>query len=264
MSSVGRREDSIVGFPCVAASGPCRHDIKGLLLRFLVLEDDAEVADDVVAALSMVSPDADVTVEQKGESALEAALGQAFDCLVFDRMVIGLDGLSVLAALRAREVETPALILSSLADLARRTEGLDGGADDYLTKPFAPEELAARVRALLRRSERVAHPKIRRHGSLELATKTRVAYWDEREISLTPKEFDILLALSEHHPDVVSLDMLWRAAWPDFTNLPPQLSVIHVTMSRLRAKLLETVKADLINTIKTKGYSLAVGVSSTD
>lgn len=225
-------------------------------MRFLVLEDEAEVAAEVRGALMSLQLDAEIITVNMGEAALKEALGSSFDCLILDRMVEGMDGLSVLIALRERDVETPALILSGLSDLARRMEGLDHGADDYLTKPFAQEELASRVRALMRRSKRMAHPKIRRHGPLELATRSRIAYWGDQELALTPKEFDTLLILSEHHPGVVSVDMLWKAAWPDFRNLEPQMSVVHVTMSRLRAKLFEVARRDPILTIKHKGYAL--------
>lgn len=229
-------------------------------MRIFILEDEAQESDRIVAALSTIVG-VEIVRTTSGEEALAAILADRFDCLILDRMVHGLDGLSVLEAARARDVETPALMLTGLSDVARRTEGLDRGADDYLTKPYAAEELVARVRALARRAERTAHPRILRHGALELATRTRTAYWAEQELALTPKEFDVLLSLAEHDPDTVSLDMLWQDVWPEFRNLTPQISVIHVTMSRLRAKLTRHSGHDLIRTIKLKGYALEAHIA---
>lgn len=226
-------------------------------MKILVLEDDPEIAESIRNALAAIDG-AKVTLTANGDAALNLILAGPFDCLVLDRMVEGMDGLSVLEAAREREVETPALMLTHLSEVSKRTEGLLRGADDYLAKPFAPEELVARVRALMRRAHRLAHPMIRRHGALELATKTRVAYWERNELDLTPKEFDCLLALSEHYPDPVSQSMLWRFAWPQF---PPDHStaeqVIHVTMSRLRSKLKIAAERDLVETIKSAGYKIS-------
>lgn len=226
-------------------------------MRFLVLEDDPEISEVIQNALATMG-EAEISATANGDTALDLILAGPFDCLILDRMVEGMDGLSVLEAARGRDVETPALMLTHLSEVSKRTEGLLRGADDYLAKPFAPEELVARVRALMRRAHRLAHPMIRRHGGLELATKTRVAYWEGKELDLTPKEFDCLLALSEHHPDAVSQSMLWDFAWPQF---PPDHStaeqVIHVTMSRLRGKLKNATGGDLIATIKSAGYKLA-------
>jgi DNA-binding response OmpR family regulator len=225
-------------------------------MRIFVLEDEVDIFNQIKLALSAIEG-SEVVHERDGDRALEAIISKPFDCLILDRKVFGLDGMSVLEKARERDVQTPALMLTHFSLVADRAEGLDRGADDYLAKPFASEELVARVRALTRRAQKIAHPMIRRHGPLELATKTRLATWEERALSLTPKEFDILLCLSEHYPDIVSQEMLWRAVWPEF-NFAPQVGVIQVTVSRLRKKIAAVAGENMVvvKTINLKGYTL--------
>ena len=232
-------------------------------MRILVLEDEDEVFDQIAHALSVIE-DLHMVREIEGELAYQRILGQEFDCLVLDRIVVGLDGLSVLERARARDIETPALVLTGLSDPSRRTEGLDRGADDYLAKPFVSEELVARVRALTRRAHRMAHPLIRRHGKLELATRNQQASWAGVSVDLSPKEFDILLVLADHQPDIVSQEMLWRAVWPEMSNLPVQRSSLDVRISSLRAKLRARAELELVETIKNKGYRLTVPAGPID
>lgn len=228
-------------------------------IRILVLEDEPEVVEQIRAALAPETPSA-IEVCNSGDGALDLALAQPFDCLVFDRIVAGMDGLSALEQLRVRGVQTPALLLTALGSTAQRVDGLDRGADDYLTKPFQNEELLARVRALIRRAASLGHPVILRHGSLELHTKAQKAYWNEKDLELPPKEFGVLLCLVEHRPDIVSAEMLWRHVWAEMKNLGPQQAVIQTTLSRLRSSLRASVGVDdIIVNERGKGYRLVDG-----
>lgn len=222
-------------------------------MRILLLEDDLSMAERIDEAL-VGAFDAHVTTIVRGEKALELASRPGFDVLVLDRMVIGLDGLSVLAELRSREVQTPALILSSKNAAKQKVEGLDTGADDYLGKPFEDFELVARVRALCRRADKMEHPDVRAHGPLLLILRSRRALWrpgvpegaeryakrfvaDQRfDLQLTDKEFDILHCLAEAYPDAASKDDIWRFAWQSY-QLADWRQVVNVNMSRLRRKL---------------------------
>jgi two-component system OmpR family response regulator len=226
-------------------------------MRILVLEDDTEVREQIHIALNR---EAGWKMEfcTSGEAALELALRIEFDCLVLDRMVDGnMDGLTVLEELRGREVQTPVLVLSHLSSTAHRVDGLERGADDYLAKPFQDEELIARVRALVRRSAKMAHPVILRYGPLELHTKAQKGYWKGKDLDLPPKEFGVLVCLLEHRPDLVSAEMLWLRVWQEMKNLRPQSQVIQTTLSRLRTSLKSgTGIEDIIVNERGKGYRL--------
>jgi two-component system, OmpR family, response regulator len=225
-------------------------------MRILVLEDELELSQQIRAALA-VEPGWKPEFCRNGDEALERALREPFDCLVFDRMVDGMDGVNVLEKLRSRGVETPALLLSRLGSTAHRVDGLERGADDYLAKPFHDDELVARVRALIRRAAKIAHPVILTYGPLELHTKAQKGYWKGRDLELPPKELGVLLCLLEHSPDVVSPEMLWRRVWAEMKNLGPQQTVIQTTLSRLRTNLRNgTGIDDVIVNERGKGYRL--------
>ncbi len=222
-------------------------------MQILLLEDDDSMAQRITDALS-AALDAEIHNVARGEEALALASRPGFDVLVLDRMVIGLDGLSVLEELRRRDVQTPALILSSKSTATQKVEGLDGGADDYLGKPFQDFELVARVRALRRRADKMEHPDVRAHGPLLMAIRNRRALWqpgvpegaeqyakrfvaDEKfDLQLTDKEFDILLCLVEAFPDAASKEDIWNFAWQSY-KLADWRQVVNVNMSRLRRKL---------------------------
>ena len=219
-------------------------------LAVLLLEDDEHAAHRVTQALG---PDAEVDLFQKGEDALKAAAARAYDVLILDRMVEGLDGLSVLIKLRGMDVRTPALFLSNLGQTRSRVEGLDGGADDYLAKPFEADELAARVNALVRRARQQAHPDVIVIGELEVRMKARTAHWQGRHIELSPKEFEVLSYLAENQGQIVSRQMIWNAVWPEY-RIPPQINVIDVNLSRLRGKLEAVAGRPLVETVRKQGF----------
>lgn len=224
-------------------------------MHVLLLEDDDETAARVAEALS--GGDARIDRFVSGDAALAAAAGGAYDLLILDRMVEGLDGLETLKRLRDMEFRTPALFLSNLGQTRSRIEGLDAGADDYISKPFDPEELAARVGALLRR----AGPKVQHDvivlGDLEVRAKARTVHWRNRHVDLSPKEFEILKLLAENHGQVLSRQMIWNEVWPEY-RIPPQINVIDVNMSRLRAKLEQAASHPLVETVRKQGFVLRI------
>jgi two-component system OmpR family response regulator len=223
-------------------------------MRVLLLEDDDDAADRVAKILTSrgVEP---IERFSRGDEALKAAAAEPYDLLILDRMVDGMDGLSLLQRLRAMDVQTPALFLSNLGQTRSRVEGLDAGADDYLAKPFEPEELMARVNALLRRSRREAHPDVIVLGGLEVRIKARTVHWRGEHVDLSPKEFEILKYLAENHDQIVSRQMIWNNVWPEY-RIPPQINVIDVNLSRLRAKLDAAAGRPLVETVRKQGFVL--------
>ncbi|TKD51863.1 response regulator transcription factor [Sphingomonas baiyangensis] len=224
-------------------------------MRVLLLEDDSDAADRVIGALAGEA-DADITHVMRGEDALRAAAQQPFDCIILDRMNDGMDGIEVLARLRALDVRTPVLALSNLGNTRHRIEGLDAGADDYLAKPFDADELVARVHALLRRAQRDPHPEVIVLGALEVRVKARTVHWQGRFVDLSPKEFEILRYLADNAGHVVSRQMIWNACWPEY-RIPPQINVIDVNLSRLRAKLDAAIGRPIVQTVRKQGFVIA-------
>ena len=175
-------------------------------------------------------------------------------------MVEGLDGLSTLQRLRDMDVQTPALFLSNLGQTRSRVEGLDAGADDYISKPFEADELIARVKALLRRARQEAHPDVIVLGGLEVRVKARTVHWDGEHVDLSPKEFEILKFLAENHDQIVSRQMIWNEVWPEY-RIPPQINVIDVNLSRLRSKLEAAAGRPLVETVRKQGFVLRSDLS---
>ena len=174
--------------------------------------------------------------------------------IVLDRMLPDLDGLAVVAALRATAIATPVLFLSALGRSEHRVEGLEAGADDYLAKPYDPAELVARVRALRRRASGRVHSHVIVHGSFECHLKARTAFRGERHLALSPKEFDMFRYFMENAGEVVTRAMLLREVWN--MNFDPQTNVIDVNIGRLRRKLEEGATAPLLETVWGSGYRL--------
>jgi two-component system OmpR family response regulator len=191
-----------------------------------------------------------------GARALEPGLGDgAFDVLIVDRMLPGRDGLSLLQALRARGVETPALFLTAMGAVADRVAGLQSGGDDYVVKPVDAEELVARVEALARRRGRLAEPEeatALRCADLELDRLQRRVRRGGEAIALLPLEYRLLefLLLSRGRP--VTRKMLLEEVWG--FRFDPRTNIVETHISRLRAKLSEGGGTPLIHTIRGAGY----------
>ena len=220
--------------------------------NLLLIEDEPENAAIIMAALE--KDGFKVTWEADGHKGLAEAGLNAYDLIVLDRMLPDINGLSIIKRLREAGVNTPILMLSALSRSENRSEGLEGGADDYLGKPFEDHELSARVRALLRRSKNHVHSAVMLYGDIELHVKSRTAHRQGVHLALSPKEFEILKLLMEHAGDVVTRDMLLQQVW--HLSFDPQTNVIDVNMSRLRHRLEDGFDTPVLETVRGAGFRL--------
>ena len=221
-------------------------------MRILMIEDDISVSDYAARGLTEAGHICDVLAD--GTDGLFQATRETYDVLVVDRMLPGLDGLSVVRALRAAGVKTPVLFLTALGGIDDRVEGLEAGGDDYLTKPFAFAEMMARVGALARRPPVQEIKTVLRVADLELDMLRRQARRGGVSIDLLPKEFTLLDVLMRNEGRVVTRTMLLERVW-DF-HFDPKTSVVETHISRLRAKIDKPFDVPLLHTIKNAGYSL--------
>ena len=221
--------------------------------RILVVEDDADTADYLTKGLR----EAGYTVEHAidGRDGLYLASSSSFDAVVMDRMVPGMDGLSVVKALRAGGVETPILILSALGQLDERVSGLRAGGDDYLTKPFGFSELHARLENLVRRGAGRAVETTLRCGDLVMDLLSRKVTRQGRSLDLLPREFKLLEYFLRNRDRVVTRTMLLEQVW-DY-RFDPHTSIIDTHISRLRKKLDEGFDKPLLHTLRGVGYRLS-------
>jgi len=223
------------------------------LMRILVIEDDATVADYIVSGLRESGHTVDHADD--GREGLMMATTEEYDAIVADRMLPGVDGLTIVRTLRASENHTPILVLSALGEVDDRVKGLKAGADDYLAKPFAFSELLARLDALLRRGQHEAVQVTRLQVmDLEMDLLSRVVSRSGQPIDLQPREFRLLEYLMRHAGQVVTRTMLLEAVW-DY-HFDPQTNVIDVHISRLRAKIDKEFEQTLLHTVRGAGYRL--------
>lgn len=220
-------------------------------MRILLIEDDDVIAEQIHAALDALNARF-TQASSLGELGARLADGP-YDLVICDRRLPDGDGLSALPDLTQALGSTPILVLSALGRTQHRTEGLNAGADDYLSKPFSGEELLARVNALSRRAAKQAED-VMRLGALELHVKARTAHLDGAHIALSPKEFELLHYFARHAGDLVSREMLLRDVWG--LNFDPQTNVIDVNIGRLRRKLDRDGKANPIETERGRGFKL--------
>ena len=190
-----------------------------------------------------------------GEEGFFLVSRESFDVVILDWMLPGRDGVEVLRTLRARGSRTPVLLLTARDAVEDRVLGLNAGADDYLVKPFAFAELLARVRALMRRvdSGNVLRQQI---GDLTLDMQTRRVMRGTREIALTPREFDLLTFLAQHHDETVTRQMIAREVWREPNRATPLDNVIDVHLAHLRRKLDDGEAVKLIHTVRGVGFVL--------
>ena len=226
-----------------------------VLMKILVIEDDREAADYLVKAFEEAGHIAHVAGD--GETGFALAEAGDYDILVVDRMLPRRDGLSVIAGLRARGDETPALILSALGEFDDRVTGLRAGGDDYLTKPYAFTELLARIEALSRRGGGKDVETSYRVDDLELDRLSHMVRRAGQEIILQPREFRLLEYLMRHAGQVVTRTMLLENVW-DY-HFDPQTNVIDVHISRLRSKIEKGFDKALLHTVRGAGYILKSG-----
>ena len=222
-------------------------------MRILVIEDDIETAGYLRKGLNESGHVVDHAAS--GPDGLAMALGDTYDALIVDRMLPGLDGLTLIKSLREQQITAPVLILSALGQVNDRVRGLKAGGDDYLIKPFAFSELLARLEALARRGgadDRVAtRLKV---ADLEMDLLSRIVRRGGRQIDLQPREFRLLEYLMRHAGHVVTRTMLLEGVW-DY-HFDPQTNVIDVHISRLRGKIDKGFAAPLLHTVRGAGYSL--------
>ena len=221
-------------------------------MKVLVIEDDREAAAYLVKGLGESGYVVDRAPD--GREGLFLATSGTYDALIVDRMLPGMDGLSVIGALRAAEIHTPVLILSALGAVDDRVKGLRAGGDDYLVKPFAFSELLARLEALLRRGGTpTANTKLKVED-LEMDLLARTVRRSGQIIDLLPREFRLLEYLLRHAGQVVTRTMLLENVW-DY-HFDPQTNVIDVHISRLRQKIDKGFPHALLQTVRGAGYVL--------
>ena len=220
--------------------------------RILVVEDDAETAAQLVDSLTGNGYRVDLALD--GDDGLSRGRSADYAVMTIDRMLPGLDGLSLIQRLREAGVATPALIISALGEIDDRVRGLRAGGDDYLVKPFAFAELLARVEALARRSSTVIKETVLRVGDLELDLVSRTANRGGREIALLPREFQVLEYLVRNQGQVVPRAMLLQHVWD--LHFDPTTNVIDVYVGRVRRKIDSGQDYPLIHTIRGIGFCL--------
>ncbi|HDR9177927.1 TPA: response regulator transcription factor [Burkholderia vietnamiensis] len=225
------------------------------MAHVLTIEDDEITANEIVRELTSRG----FTVEwvANGRDGMARALGNEFDAITLDRMLPVVDGLTILTTMRSVGVRTPVLMLSALGDVDERVRGLRAGGDDYLTKPFDPEEMAARLEVLLRRSQTAPAPfsTTLTVGPLRLDLVSRKVFRDGEEIALLPTEYRVLEYMMRNAGQTITRTMLFEAVWG--YHFDPGTNLIEVHMGRLRKKIDPPDAKQMIQTVRGAGYILA-------
>ena len=223
-------------------------------MRVLIVEDDDDTASFVCQGLAARGHE--IELAKTGRDGLALALTARFDVVALDRMLPEIDGLGVVAAMRSFGVSTPVLFLTNLSGVDDRVDGLEAGGDDYLVKPFAFEELIARLTALARRPTLGASTTTLNAGDLEMNLLTRTVRRGGEEIMLQPREFRLLELLLRSEGRVATRKMLLEQVW-DF-HFDPHTNIVETHISRLRSKIDLGREPSLIQTIRGLGYCLRV------
>lgn len=220
-------------------------------MRVLVVEDEEAIAGAIERGLTKQGYEVDVA--RDGAEALEMATETNYDVICLDLNLPRVDGIEVCRRLREDRYSGGIIMLTARSSIRERIEGLDQGADDYLVKPFAFSELAARIRAITRREGSMREPVIETRG-LELDPNTNRCRREGKEIHLTPKEFALLYYLARNEGRAVPQEELLEKIWDEHAN--PFTQTVKVHMNNLRRKLNEGFTEQLIETIRGKGYVL--------
>jgi two-component system OmpR family response regulator len=218
--------------------------------RVLVIEDDPETAEQLVETLTTNGYEVDLAVN--GNEGLNYGRSAEYAVMTIDRMLPGIDGITIIRRLRDSGVVTPALIISALGEVDDRVRGLRAGGDDYLVKPFAFAELLARVEALARRSAIVVKETVLRVGDLKLDLVSRTVSRGGREIDLLPREFQVLEYLVRNEGHVVPRAMLLQHVWD--LHFDPTTNIIDVYVGRVRRKVDSQQAYPLIHTVRGVGF----------
>jgi len=222
------------------------------MMRVLIVEDDAETAEYICNSLKALGHTFEHAAD--GKQAFLDALDNDYDVIVVDRMLPGLDGLSLVRSIRGADVKTPIIFLSAMNDLDDRIDGLEAGADDYLVKPFAFSELSARLTALARRPPIQSEATILKAGDLEVNLIAHSVTRGGQAIAIQPREYRLLVYLMRNEGRVVTRTMLLEAVW-DF-HFDPKTNVVETHISRLRQKIDKPFARGLIHTVRGFGYTL--------
>jgi two-component system, OmpR family, response regulator len=225
------------------------------MARLLLIEDDRETADEIRAELADRGFDVDWAAN--GIEGLDKARSGGAEAIIVDRLLPGMDGLTIIEALRHEGMRTPVLVLSALGAVDDRVRGLRAGGDDYLTKPFATVELVARVEALMRRPAE-SRDTILRVGPLELDLIERSAKRGERTIELLPREFRLLEYMMRRKDQMLTRAMLLEEVWN--YKFVPQTNLVDVHMGRLRRKVDEPDEPPMIHNVRGMGFILRAPV----
>ena len=226
------------------------------MAKVLVIEDDDATAAEMEACLSAAGHE--VRREGDGAKGLKAALANGFDAITLDRMLPGLDGLEVVGRMHAAGVYTPVLMVSALSDVDERIAGLRAGGDDYLTKPFDPGELVARLEVMLRRRGWVAQTApVLKVGDLELDLVRHSARRGGRSIELLPMEFKLLEFMMRNAGQTLSRRLIFETVWEYYFD--PGTNLIEVYVSRLRKAIDAPGERPLIHTVRGQGYKIDAG-----
>jgi two-component system OmpR family response regulator len=222
--------------------------------KILIVEDDEAVAAYIAKGFGEAGFAVDIAAE--GRDGLFLASEGVHDLIVLDRMLPGMDGLTVLRALRAAGIATPVLILSALDSIDDRVDGLRGGSDDYLTKPFSFAELLARAEALLRRTEAAgaSQPTTLVVGDLEINLLSRAVKRGGQPIRLVAREYNLLEYLARHAGQVVTRTMMLEKIWN--YHFDPGTNVVDVHIGRLRRKIDDGFDPPMLHTVRGAGYML--------
>jgi two-component system copper resistance phosphate regulon response regulator CusR len=224
-----------------------------MVAKILIVEDENKIADALVAGLQAEGYVAQSV--ESGEEALFLLSRDAFDLIILDVMLPGRNGFEVLKLIRQTSESLPVLMLTARDGVEDRVQGLDIGADDYLTKPFAFTELLARIRVRLKRAKTENIVKLS-FADLEVDLLCREVKRSNRKIELTLKEFEVLEYLIRHRNETVSREMLARDVWKEMSRVTPLDNVIDVHIARLRKKIDQEPWENLIHTVRGVGFIL--------
>lgn len=224
-------------------------------MRILVVEDEHKIANSIKKGLEQENFAVDVVFD--GTSGYDYALGEEYDLIILDRMLPGMDGVELCQKLRAEQIHTPILMLTAKGQIEDKITGLETGADDYMTKPFAFSELLARMRALLRRPKNYSGS-ILTLADLSLNTTTFEVKRAGKDIRLSGKEFALLHFLLKHKNTIVTKEQIINHIWSYEANVLP--NSVEVYIKHLRDKIDASFKNPLIHTVRGFGYKLADGI----
>ncbi len=221
-------------------------------MKVLVIEDDRETANYIYNGLKQQGHVVDLAAN--GRDGLILASKEPYDVMLVDRMLPGLDGLSIVRTIRGAGVQTPVLFLTTMASVENRVEGLEAGGDDYLVKPFAFSELTARINALARRPAIATETTVYRVGDLEMNLVAREVFRAGTALNLRPLEFRLLEYFMRRPGRVVTRTMLLEQVWG--FHFDPKTKVVDTNISRLRGKIDKPFDFEMLQTVRGVGYLL--------